>query len=113
MMNENLPFIRLAQLRIEPTQLEAFKVAAYTLGQAAILLESGCLALYAVADQIEPSHFTVFEIYRDEAAYQIHLQSEHFIAFHFQTSGMVLERQLTTVTPMSLFNKLIVFNLSQ
>lgn len=105
-----LPYIRLAHLCVEAIQLEAFKQAARTLGQAAVQLEAGCLALYAVADQENPCRITVFEVYRDEAAYQAHLNSAHFASFQQQTRDMILTRQLSTVTPISLIHQPLLFN---
>lgn len=96
------PFVRLAFLEVYPAHVAAFASAARTLGQASVQREPGCLALYAVADPQAPGRITVFELYRDEAAYQTHLQSPHFAAFRAATDAIVLSRQLRTVTPLSL-----------
>ena len=102
----NAPFVRIAQLRIDPAQIEAFKAAAAAVGRASIAEEPGCLALYAVADRDDVSHVTVFEIYRDEAAYQAHVRSAHFLHFRAVTDAMVQSRHLATAIPISLANKM-------
>lgn len=99
------PFVRIAQLRIDPAQIEPFKAAAAAVGRASIAEEPGCLALYAVADQDDVSHVTVFEIYRDEAAYQAHVRSAHFLHFRSVTDAMVQSRHLATAIPISLANR--------
>ena len=99
------PHVRIAQLQVDGTQLDAFTAAARALGQAAMHSEPGCLALYAVADQDDPTRITVFEMYRDEAAYQTHVQSAHFAAFRAATQTMVQSRQLKVVQPLSLADR--------
>lgn len=96
------PFVRVALLEIDPAQTAAFASAAKALGQASVRHELGCLALYALADQQSPGRVTVLELYRDEAAYQVHLQSAHFAAFRVATDAIVLSRQLSSATPLSL-----------
>jgi quinol monooxygenase YgiN len=98
-------YIRLAELQIDPAQLEAFAVATREVGQASVRLEEGCLALYAVADKDNPALVRVFEIYRDPAAYQAHLQTPHFKKFRATTDTMVTSRKLMDVTPVSLATK--------
>jgi len=98
-------YIRLAELQIDPAQLEAFTVAVREVGQASVRLEEGCLALYAVADKDNPSFVRVFEIYRDPAAYQAHLQTPHFKKFRDTTNAMVASRKLMDATAVSLATK--------
>jgi len=47
----------------------------------------------------------VFEIYRDSAAYEAHLQTPHFQQFRATTNSMVLSRKLLDATPVSLATK--------
>ena len=94
-------YIRLAELQIDPAQAEAFAAATREIGQASVRLEEGCLALYAVAEKDNPGVVRVFEIYRDPAAYQAHLQTAHFKKFRATTDAMVTSRKLMDVTPVS------------
>jgi quinol monooxygenase YgiN len=98
-------FIRVAELQIHPAQLEAFAAATREVGQASVNLEEGCLALYAVADKDNPAFVRVFEVYRDPAAYQAHLQTPHFKKFRDSTNPMVTSRKLMDATPISLATK--------
>lgn len=96
------PFIRIAELHIDPAQLDLFAKAARKIGQAATQAEPGCLALFTAADADAPEHVTVFEIYTDEAAYQTHLATDHFREFRETTQDMIRSRKLRTALPLSL-----------
>src|SRR5215204_6231411 len=69
------PYVRVAEIEIDPAQLEAYTSAIKEQVQAALRLEPGVLALYAVADKENPAHVTVFEIYANSAAYKAHLDT--------------------------------------
>src|SRR6476661_3728107 len=78
-------YIRLAELEIDPRQVDAFTTAVREVGQVSVRAEEGCLALYAVAERENPARVRVFEIYRDSAAYEAHLQTPHFQKFRATT----------------------------
>jgi quinol monooxygenase YgiN len=98
-------YVRIAELEIEPAQIEAFAAATSEVGQASVQSEDGCLMLYAVAERDNPGRVRVFEIYRDPAAYQAHLQTPHFKKFRATTETMVKSRKLIDAIPMSLATK--------
>jgi len=98
-------YVRVAELQIDPAQLEAFAAATREVGQASVNGEEGCIALYAIADKDNPAFVRVFEIYRDPAAYQAHLQTPHFKKFRDTTNAMVTSRKLMDATPVSLATK--------
>ena len=70
--------------------------------EAAVLKEPGVLALYAVYDKGSPTHVTVFEIYADENAYKLHIQTPHFLNYKHSVEGMVKSLELTDVVPIAL-----------
>ena len=98
-------YVRLAELEIDSAQADAFAAATREVGQASVRSEEGCLALYAVAEKDNPSRVRVFEIYRDPAAYQAHLQTAHFKKFRTTTETMVKARKLMDAVPVSLATK--------
>ena len=98
-------YVRVAELEIEPAQVEAFATAAREVGQVSVRSEDGCLVLYAVAEKDNPGRVRVFEVYRDPAAYQAHLQTPHFKKFRATTDGMVKSRKLIDAIPISLAAK--------
>ena len=98
-------YVRIAELEIDPAQVDAFAAAAREVGQVSVRSEGGCLVLYAVAEKRVPGRVRVFEIYRDAAAYQAHLQTPHFKKFRATTDPMVRSRTLIDATPLSLPTK--------
>lgn len=55
-----MPYVRLAELEIDPAQLESFKAAATEVAEASVRVEPGVLT---------------FEMYSDADAYKAHLEA--------------------------------------
>jgi quinol monooxygenase YgiN len=103
--DEQGPYVRMAELEVEPTQLENFKSAAKEVGESSVRAEPGCLVLYAVSEKDNPSRIRVFEIYRDMDAYGTHVHTTHFLKFRATTDTMVKSRKLIDMMPISLAAK--------
>lgn len=71
-------YVQLAELEVNPAQLESYKTAAKEQIETAIRVEPGVLALYSVADKNNPTYIRVFELYRDIDAYKAYLETAHF-----------------------------------
>jgi len=99
------PFVRIAELEIDSAQLERFKAAAAEQIEAAVRVEPGVLALYAVSVKDNPALIRVFEIYVDEAAYRSHLETPHFKRFREETNDIVKSRKLIDTVPIILAAK--------
>jgi len=97
--------VRLAELKIDPAQVEAYKSALEEEIEASIRIEPGVLTLYAVSVKGHPDQVRLFEIYRDAASYQAHLQSAHFKKYKQQTEGMVKSLKLVETDPIALGSK--------
>ena len=96
------PFVRLAVLDIDPAQMEQFNAAIKEGVEAAVRLEPGVIALYAVAEKGRPNRVRVFEMYTTPEAYQAHLQTPHFRKFRHTTDKMVTSRALSDGVPIVL-----------
>ena len=96
------PVVRLAELEIDPAQLEAYKAALKAEIEASIRIEPGVLALFAVAVKDQPNQIRLFEQYRDAAAYQAHLQTPHFLKYRSQTQTIVKSLKLVETDPILL-----------
>ena len=99
-------YIQIAELTVDPTQLESYKAAAREQIDAAIRVEPGVLVLYMVADQDQPNHIHVFEMYKDTDAYKAHLESMHFKKYKSTNQPMVTSLNLVPMTPIALGSKL-------
>ncbi|HEU0149432.1 MAG TPA: putative quinol monooxygenase [Bradyrhizobium sp.] len=96
------PYVRVAEIEIDPAQLDAYKAAVEEQIETAIRLEAGVLAQYCVSDRENPSHITVFEIYADAEAYKAHLDTAHFQRYKINTQAMVRSLKLRDVVPVLL-----------
>jgi quinol monooxygenase YgiN len=99
------PFVRLAELEIDPAQIETFNALVKEQITESVRAEPGVLALYAVAVKDFPSRVRVFEIYSDEAAYNAHLKAPHFKKFRTETDAIVTARKLIDTMPIILATK--------
>jgi quinol monooxygenase YgiN len=96
------PYVRLAELEIDPAQMDGFNAAIREEVKTSVRVEPDVLALYAVAEKDHPNRVRVFEMYTDEAAYQKHLQTPHFRKFRDVTDKMVKSRKLLDGLPIVL-----------
>jgi quinol monooxygenase YgiN len=96
------PFVRVAEIEIDPSQIEPYRAAVKEQIEAAVRLEPGVLALYAVADKENPSHVFVFEMYANADAYKSHLETAHFKKYKAITRDMVKSLKLRDTVPILL-----------
>ena len=96
------PLVRIAELEIEPAELEAYKAALKEGIAAAIRVEPGVLSLLAVAVKDHPTQIRIFETYADRAAYESHLQTPHFLKYKSETQRMVKSLKLIEAEPILL-----------
>jgi quinol monooxygenase YgiN len=94
--------VRIAELVIDPAQLDAYKLAVKEEMDDAIRLEPGVLAIYSVAEKDRPSSLRFFEIYASEDAYRAHIESPHFKKYVATTQSMILSRKLIETVPVHL-----------
>ena len=97
--------VRIAELDVDPEQLDAFIVAVREEMEEAVRVEPGVLAIFAVAEKDNPSRLRFFEIYASDAAYQAHRESPHFRKYVATTSSMILSRELFETVPIQLSSK--------
>jgi quinol monooxygenase YgiN len=95
-------YVQVAEIEVDPVQLDAYRAAVQEQIDAAIRREPGVLALYAVSEKGNPTHVKVFEIYRDRLAYEAHLQSDHFKKYKSTVETMVKSLKLIQATPIML-----------
>lgn len=100
-----MPFVRIAELEIDPAQLESYKAAVKEEMETSVRVEPGVLAIYAVAEKDNPSKLRFFEMYTDEAAYNAHRESAHFKKYVEITKPMIISRRLIDTVPIQLSAK--------
>ena len=97
--------VRIAELEIDPDQVDAYKAALKEEINASIRTEPGVLTLFAVSINGHPEQIRLFETYRDAASYQAHVQSPHFKKYKEETRQMVKSLTLLETNPILLGSK--------
>ena len=97
--------VRIAELEIDPGQLPAYRHALKEEIAASIRVEPGVLKLYAVSVKDQPNQIRILEVYRDQAAYESHLQTPHFKKYKAETLSMVKSLKLLETEPILLGEK--------
>jgi quinol monooxygenase YgiN len=92
--------VRLARIVVDSTKLDSYKALLKEGVEAAMRKEPGVLSLYAVFEKKKPNHLTILEVYADEAAYQAHLKTPHFLKYKNGTQAMVQELELIDTNPL-------------
>lgn len=92
--------VRLARLVIDSIQLASYKALLKEGVEAAMQKEPGVITLYAVFEKERPNHLTILELYADEAAYQVHIKTPHFLKYKQATLPMVQELELLETDPL-------------
>jgi quinol monooxygenase YgiN len=95
-------YVQVAHIEIDPVQLQEYRAAVREQITAAIRDEPGVLVLCAMSDRDNPACVTVFELYRDAAAYQAHLASAHFKKYKAATEKMLKSLTLVKSDPILL-----------
>ena len=99
------PVVRLAELEINPDQIQAYRAALKEEIEASIRSEPGVLTLYAVSVKEHPTEIRMFETYASSAAYEAHLQTAHFKKYKSETQIMVRSLRLIETEPILLGSK--------
>jgi quinol monooxygenase YgiN len=104
-MRKPPPLVRIAELEIDTGQLLDYKNALSDEIAISVHDEPGVLMLYAVSVKDYPSQVRIFETYKDQTAYQSHLQSPHFKKYKEATQGMVKSLKLIETEPIMFAEK--------
>lgn len=104
-MKKHLPLVRIAELEIDPGQISEYRKALSAEIATSVREEPGVLNLYAAAVKGQPDQVRIFEVYKDQQAYESHLQSPHFKKYKETTQGMVKSLKLIETEPIALAGK--------
>jgi quinol monooxygenase YgiN len=98
-------YVQVAEIEIDPAQLESYEAAVKEHIDTAIRVEPGVLVLYAVSEKDNPTRVRVFEVYASRDAYKAHLEAPHFKKYKTMTEKMVKSLRLVQTTPIALAAK--------
>jgi quinol monooxygenase YgiN len=97
--------VRIAELEIDPEQLDAYRSLLAEEIEASVEREPGVLMLHAVAERQRPEKIRILEVYADREAYEAHLRTPHFLKYKEGTAGMVKALRLVDVDPVMMRGK--------
>ena len=99
------PVVRLAELEIDPAQLDRYLAFLREEIETSIRVEPGVLTLYAVRLKTDSTRVRLFEMYADSNAYDAHIASPHFRKYKVGTEAMVKSLTLHETDPILLATK--------
>jgi len=102
---EITPYIRLAILNVQLSQIENFKRVALHNVQSTLNQEDDVLGFYSLSKKDDSKQIFVFEIYKDEVAYKAHLLSPHYNQFVIKAGSMIENKALYETAPVKLARK--------
>ena len=78
-------YVIIAPIQIKEGYQEQFIAAVTEDARSSVANEPGCLRFDVIQDANDANRFWLYEVYRDEAAFQAHLQSPHLRKFRDTT----------------------------
>jgi quinol monooxygenase YgiN len=97
--------VRIAEIEVDPHQLDAYKAILAEEQEASVRLEPGVLMLHSVAIADNPTHIRLLEVYASRSAYEAHIKAPHFVKYKTSTEKMVRSLKLIPTTPILLCAK--------
>ena len=98
---ENEMLVRIAEIEVNEGYLEEYLAAAHNVGTKSLEIEPGVICIFPMQVKDAPNTIRIVEIYRDEEAYQAHLQTPHFLEYKQGTLHMVKSLQLVATEPLA------------
>lgn len=87
-------YLKFAHVETSPEGQDSFEKSVLANMETSLAQEEGVLAMYAVRDNEDTNHWYFFEVYADEAAYQIHRDTAHFQTYLEETKDIVVDKEL-------------------
>lgn len=105
----NTKIVHIAELKIDPYQLDAYKKLLADEIRTSIQKEPGVISLQAVQLQRKPYKIRLLEIYDNQQAYKDHLNSSHFLKYKTESQAhhMVKSLKIIQTYPIALGSKAI------
>ena len=97
----NALLVRIAEIEVNEGYLEEYLAAAHNVGTKSVESESGVICIFPMQVKDAPNTIRILEIYRDDEAYQAHLQTPHFLEYKQGTLHMVKSLQLVATEPLA------------
>ena len=97
----NALLVRIAEIEVNEGYLEEYLAAAHNVGTKSVKSEEGVICIFPMQVKDSPNTIRIVEIYRNEEAYQAHLQTPHFLEYKQGTLHTVKSLQLVATEPLA------------
>jgi len=97
---EDQMIVRIAEIEVYPEYLSEYLAFANEVDRVSMEREPGVICLFPMQSAEDSTQIRILEIYASDAAYQQHLQTEHFQKYKQGTLHMVKDLNLPTMRPL-------------
>ena len=101
--------VRIAEIEVDPNYIEEYTAILKEEAEASVRLESGVICIYPMFQKESPTKIRILEIYANEAAYQAHLKTPHFLHYKKTTLNMVKSLKLVDMEAIDEANMSKIF----
>lgn len=98
-INEDM-MVRISEIEIHPEYLQEYNAILKEEASASVKLEPGVIAIFPMFQKETPTQIRIIEMYANNAAYQSHLKTPHFL--HYKTTTLKMVKTLKLVDMGSL-----------
>lgn len=92
----------LLKTQLKPGSLEAFMEAMRINAAASVRDEPGCLVFDVLCDRSDPDRVWLYEVYTDEAAFEAHMRTPHFLASRPLVEPLILRQDCIEADALAL-----------
>lgn len=93
-------FMLLVQVEVKPELLAEFRAAIQDNAAKSVAHDEGCIRFDVSSLEEEPHKFVFYEVYRDEASWQAHRTSPHFLGYKSVADRALVSRGFTRLQPL-------------
>lgn len=93
-------FTLLVRVEVRPDMLDEFRRAVSENARLSVQHDPGCLRFEVSQVADAPAQWVFYEVYTDEAAWQRHRTSPHFVAYKAVADRALVSREATRLTPI-------------
>lgn len=92
----------LLKTQLKPGSLETFMEAMRINAAASVRDEPGCLVFDVLRDRSDPDRVWLYEVYTDEAAFEAHMRTPHFLASRPLVEPLILRQDCIEADALAL-----------
>ena len=92
----------LLKTQLKPGSFDAFIEAMTINAAASVRDEAGCVTFDVLRDRSDPDLVWLYELYHDEAAFEAHTQTAHFLASRPLVNPLILSQQVIEADVLAL-----------